>query len=263
MRGKEETMTNCIKSEFYRVFHTKSVYLLTGACLLAALLLNVVLWVMTIFEPDFPWATTKFSLSMLESAMYIPLFLSAVMGSVVVSDELKHRTINNSIAFGLSREQIYLSKVIVGIAASAVCLLVTEAGLIGSGYLLLENSGLAYTLSLLKGTAACVPAWIAGMAAFVSLYYATGKESGGIWSWMLLMVAVPAAVSILGMKFELCARLSSWMLYTLVSYTKPNEEWLTFSWSTTAGFLKCQEAGIIGISLFVVLGILAIRRREL
>ena len=154
-------MTNCIKSEFYRVFHTKSVYMLTGACLLVTLLFNVVLWVMATFTPDFPWATTKFALSMLEADMHIPLFLSAVMGSVVTSDELKHRTVSNSVAFGLSREQIYLSKIIVGIAASAVCLLVTESGLIGSGYLLLENSGPAYTLSLLKGTAACIPAWIA------------------------------------------------------------------------------------------------------
>ena len=195
--------------------------------------------------------------------MHIPLFLSAVMGSVVVSDELKHRTINNSVAFGLSREQIYLARVIVGMAASAVCLLVTEAGLIGSGYLLLENSGSVYTLSLLKGTAACVPAWIAGMVAFISLYYATGRESIGIWSWILVMVAVPAVVRLLGMKFELCTRLSSWLLYTMISYTEPGEEWLIYSWSTTGGFLKCQEAGIIGIALFIVLGILVIRRREL
>lgn len=256
-------MTNCIKSELYRVFHTKSVYLMTGVCLSVALFLNVVLWFMVTFTPDFPWATTKFAFSTLEADMHIPLFLSAVMGSVVISDELKHRTINNSVAFGLSREQIYLSKVIVGIAASTVCLLVTEAGLIGSGYLLLENSGAAYTLSLLKGTAACIPAWIAGMVAFISLYYVTGKESGGIWSWLLIMVGLPAVVGVLGMKFELCARLSSWMLYALISYSASNEEGLIYSWSTMAGFLKCQEAGLIGISLFILLGIFAVRRREL
>ena len=254
---------NCIKSEFYRVFHTKAVYMLTGACLLAVLLFNVTLWVMATSTVDFPWATTKFAFSTLEGDMHIPLFLSAVMGSVIVADELKHRTINNSIAFGLSREQVYLSKVIAGIAASALCMLVTEAGLIGSGYLLLENSGSMYTLSLLKGTAACIPAWIAGMVAFISLYYMTGSGNAGIWSWLLIMVAVPTAVSVLGMKFELCARLASWMLYAMVSYVVPNEEWLTYSWSTTAGFLKCQEAGLIGVSLFITLGLWAIRRREL
>lgn len=255
-------MTNCIKSEFYRVFHTKMVYMLTGACMLVVLFFNVVLWVMATFTADFPWATTKYAFSTLEADMHIPLFLSAVMGSVVTADELKHRTINNSIAFGLSRRQIYLSKVIVGIAASAVCLLATEAVLIGSGYLLLENSGSVYTLSLLKGTAACIPAWTAGMVAFISLYYATGKESGGIWSWILIIVAIPTIVSALGLKFDLCARLASWLLYSMVSYVVPNEEWLTYSWSTAAGFLKCWEAGVIGMSLFIVLGILAIRRRE-
>lgn len=254
---------NCIKSEFYRVFHTKAVYMLTGACLLVVLLFNVTLWVMATSTVDFPWATTKFAFSTLEGDMHIPLFLSAVMGSVIVADELKHRTINNSIAFGLSREQVYLSKVIAGIAASALCMLVTEAGLIGSGYLLLENSGSMYTLSLLKGTAACIPAWIAGMVAFISLYYMTGSGNAGIWSWLLIMVAVPTAVSVLGMKFELCARLASWMLYAMVSYVVPNEEWLTYSWSTTDGFLKCQEAGLIGASLFITLGLWAVRHREL
>lgn len=256
-------MTNCIKSEFYRVFHTKAVYFLTGACLLAVLLFNVVLWVMATLDEGFPWATTKYAFSTLEVDMHIPLFLSAVMGSVIVADELKHRTINNSVAFGHPREQIFLSKVIVGLAASAFCLLVTEAGLISSGYLLLEDSGAMYTLSLLKGTAACIPAWIAGMVAVISLYYMTGSTSASIWSWLLIMVAVPAVVSLLGMKFEFCARLTSWLLYAMVSYSMPNEEWITFNWSTAAGFLRCQGAGLIGAALFIALGILSLRRREL
>lgn len=235
---------------------------MTGACLMIVLLFNVVLWAMGTFTGDFPWNTTKFAFSTLEADMHIPLFLSAVMGGVIAADELKHRTINNSVAFGLAREQIYLSKVIIGIAAAAFCLTVTEAGLIGSGYLLLENSGSAYTFSLLRGTAACIPAWIAGMVAVISLYYMTGSSGASIWSWLLIMVAVPVVVSLLGMKFELCARLSSWLLYTMVSYTAASDEWLVFSWSTTAGFLRCQEAGIIGTALFIALGIMAVRRRE-
>lgn len=256
-------MLNCIKSEFYRIFHTKSVWLMTGACLMVVLGFNGVLWAMATFTADFPWATTKFAFSVLEGDMHVPLYLSAVMGSLVVADELKHRTINNSVAFGISREQMYLSKVIVGIAACALCLLVTEAGFIGSGYLLLENGGAAYTLSLLKGTAACIPIWIAGMAAFISLYYITGSGGAGIWSWLLAIVAAPAVVKVLGLRFEICERLASWLLFNIASYTAVNGEWLTYSWSTTAGFLKCMEAGIIGTSLFITLGILAVRRREL
>ena len=194
--------------------------------------------------------------------MHIPLFLSAVMGSVIVADELKYRTINNSVAFGLSREQIYLSKIIVGIAAAAFCLAVTEAGFIGSGYLLLENSGPEYTLSLLRGTAASIPALIAGMVAVISLYYVTGSRSASIWSWLLIMVVVPMVVSLLGMRFELCERLTPWLLYTMLSYVTAGEEWLVFSWSTTAGFLRCLEAGIIGTALFIALGIMAVRRKE-
>lgn len=255
-------MMNCIKSEFYRVFHTRSVYALTGACLMVVLLFNVMLWVMGTFTENFPWNTTKYAFSALEGGMHIPLFLSAVMGSVIVADELKHRTINNSVAFGIAREQIFLSKVIVGIAAAAFCLVVTEAGHIGSGYLLLENSGSMYALSLLKGTAACIPAWIAGMVASISLYYVTGSRSASIWSWLLIMVALPTVVNLLGMKFEFCEKLASWLLYTMVSYTAAGEEWLIFSWSTAAGFLRCQEAGIIGTVLFIVLGITAVRRKE-
>lgn len=256
-------MLNYLKSEFYRVFTNKSIYILTGGCLLVVLLFNGVLWAMANFTEGFPWATTKYAFSTLEADMHVPLYLSAVMGCVVVADELKLRTINNSVAFGVSRVQIYLAKVIAGIAASALCLVMTEAGLIGSGYLLLENSGDVYTLSLLKGTAACIPAWIAGMTAAISLYYVTGRGSAGIWSWLLIIVAVPSVVTILGYKFAFCAKLASWLLYPMVSTVSAGEEWLVYSWSTTAGFLKCQEAGIIGTSLFLVLGILSIRRREL
>lgn len=227
------------------------------------LLFNGGLWAMATFTRDFPWATTKYAFSTLEADMHIPLFLSAIMGSVVASDDLKHRTVNNAVAFGLSREQIFLSKLVVGIVACGLCLLVTEAGLIGGGYLLLENSGSLYTLSLLKGTAACIPVWIGGMIAYISLYYVTGSRSAGIWIWLLVMMAVPMAVRILGMKYEWCAQLSSWLYYSMVSTVTPTEEWLEFAWSTPAGFLRCQESGIIGMSIFVTLGILAIRRREL
>lgn len=257
------TVTNCIKSEFYRIFHTKTVYLMTVACLSAAVLFNAALWAMNILDESFPWATTRFAFSMLEGGMHIPLFLAAVMGGLVVGDELKHRTVNNSVAFGLSREKIYLSKVSAGLAASAFCLLVTETGYIGSGYLLLTDSGAKYTLSLLRGTAACIPAWTAGMVALMSLYYLTGSRSGGIWSWLLLMAAVPAAVGMLGLKFAFCGRLSSWLLYTMVSYCEPGGDWLLYSWSTEAGFLKCLAAGFIGTGVFIALGIMAIRRREL
>lgn len=256
-------MTNYLKSEFYRVFRTKALYIMTGVCLMVVLLFLAVLWAMSVFTVDFPWATTKYAFSTLETGMNIPMFLSAIMGSLVVSDELKYRTFNNSVAFGIPREQVYLSKVIVGMAASAICLLVTETGLIGGGYLLLENSGAAYTLSLLKGTAACIPAWIAGMVAFMSLYYVTGSRSASIWIWLLVIVAAPAVVSVLGMRFEFCARLASWLLYPMVSSVTPTEEWLEFNWSTAAGFLKCQEAGIMGVAVFITLGIMTIRRREL
>lgn len=256
-------MANYMKSEFYRIFRTRALYIMTGTCLMTVLLFVGVLWAMSVFTVDFPWATTKYAFSMLEMGMHIPMLLSAVMGGLVVSDEIKNRTFNNSVAFGIPREQIYLSKVIVGMAASALCLLVTEAGLIGSGYLLLENSGTEYTLSLLKGTAACIPAWIAAMVAFMSLYYVTGSASISIQAWLLVMVVAPIVVGVLGMRFDFFARLASWLLYSMVTSVKPTEEWLEFNWSTAAGFLRCQEAGVIGISLFIVLGIWAIRRREL
>ncbi len=256
-------MLNYLKSEFYRVFIHKSIYVLIGGCLLIVLLFNGVLWGMAHFTEGFPWANTKYAFSMLEADMHVPLYLSAILGNMIVADEWKLRTINNSVAFGISRVQIYLSKVIVGMAAAFICLAVTEAGLIGSGYLLLEHSGAEYTLSLLKGTAACIPAWIAGMTAVISLYYVTGSRSVSIWSWLLIMVVVPAVVGLLGYRFAFCARLASWLLYPMVSAVSEAGEWLVYTWSTTAGFLKCQEAGIIGTSLFLILGIWAIRRREL
>ncbi|MDE5950633.1 MAG: hypothetical protein K2H12_03510, partial [Acetatifactor sp.] len=97
----------------------------------------------------------------------------------------------------------------------------------------------------------------------ISLYYVTGSSNASIWIWLLVIVAVPTVVGVLGMRFEFCARLASWLLYPMVSSVTPTEEWLEFSWSTAAGFLKCQEAGIIGVAVFITLGILGIRRREL
>ena len=63
-------MTNYIKSEFYRILHTKGVFILTGVCAAVVLLYVAVLWIMASVEASmgsvFPWATTKHAFSTLE-----------------------------------------------------------------------------------------------------------------------------------------------------------------------------------------------------
>lgn len=56
-------MLNYIKSEFYQITHSKTLYIV-GCCFAAApLLMNIILYCFALYDPGFPYATTSYSYS--------------------------------------------------------------------------------------------------------------------------------------------------------------------------------------------------------
>lgn len=259
-------MMNYLRSEFYRVFRTKGFYLFTGAGMALVVAMNVLLWICGKNTPSFQYNTTAFSFSMLYYGGFQPLlFLTLALSAIIFGNEFKNKTINNSVAFGCSREMLFIGKLLVTLASSFVCLAAVEGTLIGSGYLLLRSNGAQDAVRILTATASCTPILICGACGAVALFYVLGSETKGSWVWVLLIIGVTGAVSLLGMKFEPFYRLSRWLIYNIVTENSTNPETgvITMVWETAEGLGRCVMAGVIGTLVFLVLGLAGVHKKEL
>lgn len=257
-------MLNYVKSEMYRVLRSKGVYLTIGGCMALILAMNLVLWYFRMYTPNFPYGTTKFSFSMLTTGMAMPLCLTAFMGILVFGDEYKNKTFSNSVAFGYSRELMFFGKLMVTLAVSAIGLLLVEGTLIGSAYLLLEDSGIEFLKDILRASIACIPAFVAGVSGVVALLFIARSEMNAVWSWIGIMIGVSAVVSILGMKIKIFAKLSGWLLWNMVSSVAVDEKTssLVMIWTSKEGFYKLILAGILGTAIFIAAGLIGIKKRK-
>ena len=259
-------MMNYLRSEFYRAFRTKGFYLFTGAGMALLVAMNVVLWACGRDTPSFQYNTTAFSFSMVYyGGFQFVLVLTLALSAIIFGNEFKNKTINNSVAFGCSREMLFIGKLLVTLVCSLVCLVAVIGALLGSGYLLLRHDGMEDAARVLRAVASCTPILICGACGAVSLFYVLGSETKGSWIWCLLIFGVTGAVSLLGMKFELFARLSSWMIYNIVTenHTNPDTGLTVMVWETAEGLRRCIMAGVMGTLVFFVLGLAGVHKKEL
>ncbi len=257
-------MIKYMKSELYRVVHSKGIYLLAGVCLSITLAVNLILAYFRGVEPSFAYGNTAFAFGMLGGFMQPIFFLTLLMGCLIFADEYKNKTIMNSISFGYSRLTVYFGKLAVAIIVSAALLVLVLSIFIGSGILLLENSGTEVLCNLLKGFGACIPILITGEVAAITFAFLIGTVMGSTWTWMGVFVCVPMACELLGMKFEIFARISKWLAYVIAGEGTLTEDMgLVLVWMSRDGFIRCILAGLAGIAVFLAIGVVGIRRKEL
>lgn len=255
-------MMNYLKSEMYRIVRSKGIYLLIGGCAALVVAMNLVLWYCGNYTQNFPYGNTKFAFSMLTTGMQVPLCLTCSISSFVFADEYKNKTFSNCVSFGYSEKTMFLGKLIVTLIVSLIGLLVVEGIFIGSGYLLLEDSGKQELVRLLRATAACSPLFMAGVSGALALTFIFKNETNAIWGWAVIFAGVSFAVSLLGMKVEIFKELEQWLPFNIVGNVQLDEatgNWYML-WDSSKGFLKTTLAGILGTQVFVVAGILGTRK---
>ncbi|MBR1930997.1 MAG: ABC transporter permease [Lachnospiraceae bacterium] len=256
-------MANYLKSELYRVVRSRSVYLVVGACAVLMLAMNVLLAAVREGDPNFPYANTGFVFGMMTSGMNIAMFTALVFTSIIFAEEYKNRTMSNNLAFGLSETKVLLGKFIVTLLASVPGMLVVEGVLVGSAYLLLEDSGIEELYALLRANAACIPLFIAAISIYLAFIFWLKNELRAIWVWLGVVMLGSQIVSLLGLKFQFFKWLSGWLIFELVSAYDFDEVTgeMYMIWDKAAGMTRAMSAGIITAIIFLVLGMIVTRKK--
>lgn len=255
-------MMNYIKSELYRVFHSVEIYSLTGVISILLLMLNGVLAIFS-KEGHFPYGNVGYSLGILVSAIQIIIACGAIVVSFLYSERRKNSAMKNTIAYGISREGIFLGDCMVSILAGLLSMAVILAAFVGSACLLLDRTGMEIIEILFRGIAAVLPSVFAGVILYVWLDMRNVKEMKGMLIWLSVMDFVPSIVKMLGYRVELLARAASWMPWNLFGVQGGMSSGITCIWQTSEGFAKCWAAGGLGMVIFLVLGLWSVRRIEL
>lgn len=135
-------MLNYIKSEFYRNFNTKGNHIFLFGSIGFVIFINVALGLFANSQTNFPYGNTKYSLSSFYTFIGLLMIISVYLVSLTFGQEFKNSTLKNSIAFGISRNQIYLGKFLVEVVICTINLVLISSAYVIAAYVMLEDSGI-------------------------------------------------------------------------------------------------------------------------
>ncbi len=256
-------MYNYVKSEWYRITHSSTIYVFTGILAGLALLLNAVLYLLNNAEAGFQYGTATFSLSNLAN-MSILFYAGLVLVSLIFSGEKKNGVLKNPIAFGISREEMFVGKCIVGTAVSVCSLAVILVVYIGSAVLLLEPGVEPNAVPIiLKGIVCTLIMAVAFEVLTIALSIFFENDIVAFIMWYLIMAVIPQICSIIGLKSDLFRNIAAWMPYNYLrgEVVVNMNGWICL-WETPEGMAKCLISGVIGLIVFLLLGLRICKKQE-
>ncbi len=257
-------MRNYIKSEWYRVTHTSTIYVFTGVLAGLTLLMNLVLWAFDKTEVAFPYGTTAFSLSFLACSMVILFVVGAILACLIFAEDKKNGSLKNSIAFGIPRTKIFLGKCVVSTVVSLISMAAILVVYLGSAVLLLEPGVELHAVKItLQGVACVIPMAVASEVLGLALCTLCEKEVQAGIDWYVIMMGIPYICFIIGLKFEFWSKIAAWMPFNYLSKeVKVNMGGWSCLWQTPEGIAKCLISGFIGLIVFLAFGLLVSKKQE-
>lgn len=256
-------MVNYMRSEWYRVTHSKGMYMMTAILAGLVVLMNVVLAVSNHTITDFKYGTVRFSLNVLTAQPFCIMIIGAVVAGCLFSEDRKNGILKNAVSYGMLRTTILIGKCIVSLLTAVLMMIVVVAVYVGSAYLLLDNPEVLPLREFLTGIGATLLCAVASMIFMIVLNFLCQKETVAVIWWAVVLYVIPMACFFIGLKVQVFERISEWMPYTLfkmsVIVTMGDYKCL---WDTTEGLIRCIATGMIGIIVFLAFGIWRFRKEE-
>ncbi len=257
-------MINYIRSEFYRILHTKEIYLFNLLLTAGVLALNGGIHAAAATLPNIRYANVKFVLSFLTGSMDFLFIAGAVLAVLLFSGDRKNGVMKNAVAYGMSRTSLFFGKCIVSFVMALASMVLLTAVYIVSAILLLEGPAQPYVELMLEGIAANLPFAAAALILAVAFIQFFEKELIVGLAWMAVIYLIPSICYSTGFQFKTMAEIAAWMPrnYLMTEVTAGMNGYACL-WSEPEGAAKCVIAGVVGIVVFLSLGILINRRKEI
>lgn len=259
-------MINYMRSELYRIAHSKGIYIFTLVLMAFGILINGILcWVGILDGPSFPYDSTSFSYSNIVATPTLFYAMSAIIASLLYEGNRRNGNLKNSVAFGISRTKIFIGEILVGIIIcmiSVVCILGTY---IISAELLLESTGVYTRYDIMNELIAVFFIAVAGHISAILFIEFFDKHTAVLSAWIMIWILIPIFTSYLGLRFDMVKKFSDWLPH---NFFAGEEMQILFGsklliWDSTSGMAKCLISGTSGILIFTILGILLLRKKDI
>ena len=256
-------MLNYIKSEIYRITHSGSFYAMLVIFAAIPAVMNVLLYIFGKTLPYFRYGITSFSFSNVVTTPMIFCFCALVVVYILYERTRKNGTMKNLIAFGISRQKIFLAQCIVSTFVCAVVLVVTEAVYIGSALLLLPIEGPVTAWDMVSEVGAVSLVALSALVLGVVIVQRCDRSSTGVLIWLCVFYFIPQILYYIGLVVEPVGEIAMWLPQNFFSVMQVNMQECSVIWDTPQGLLRCLAAGLIGIFVFGAYGIVSLRKQEI
>lgn len=176
-------MRNYIKAELFRNFNRIYFWGYTGGIAALTLLVNILL------------SDNSINLVMLmklsTNMLTIPIFLIGPIVDMVTAEEYKNSTFKNVLSFGISKEKLVLSKIIVSIILSLVAAIIILTVFFGSGTIIFgigKEFSATLLISFIKILLISSILWIGSIA--VCTFFAFSFKNSNIFSFTYVLTFV-------------------------------------------------------------------------
>ena len=192
-KGGESGMLNYIKSECYRVMRSRSTYVMTGIMAVLPVLFHIILYVTGVASSttqDFPYDITSFSFSFLAGSPMLFTYAGLIVAAVLYEEEHKNGNMKNAVAFGISREKLFLGKCMTAVLTATVIMALVLTAYIGSAWFLLEHTGPTSLKIILTEIPAVYGTAVASMILGIALlaYFKNEVMAAMLWAVIVYVV---------------------------------------------------------------------------
>lgn len=253
-------MMNYIKSECYRITHTKELYLFTGILSALACLVQIVLKC-----TGTKYAVTSFSYSNLVANPMLFAAAGVMLSILLYEDSHKNGNLKNTVSCGISRVKIFAGECMISLAAATFAMAVTVAVWIFSAQLLLVQDGPVVYQDLLMETGAVYLIAAASMISALVFLDVFEKNILGIFVWAAVWFVIPKILYYLALRFHAFYPAAMWIpenFFGVNSLHVNMNECITI-WDDVHGFVRCLLSGAAGVVIFLAAGVCAVRKKDL
>lgn len=257
-------MLNYVKSEWYRILRGKTIYAMTAILSALTIMLNVVLFLVKQGDINFPYASISFSLNTLTSSLSGLFIMGALVVALLFAEDKKNGTLKNSIAYGISRERIFVGKGIVSLACALISMVIVLVFYVGSAFLFLERPGAEPLQKMLEGIGAAMPSALASMILTVAVLSLCDNVIISVVWWVAITFVIPEVFYQIGFKVELFNLIAKWMPANFFTdEVVANMSGYDCLWNTSYGLMKCLVAGFGFALTFMAIGLFGFRKKDI
>lgn len=249
-------MLNYIRSELYRVTHTRPCFIMTAILIIGILALNITLHFWG-GGADY-YGHTSFSYVFSISEPWLYMICGAAVAALLYEGRSKNGSLKNTLAAGLSRTQLFFGQCLTALLAATAMMVIVVTVWIASAELLLAHTDYWTLSDFLCSVAVAYPLAAASLISILPFFLLFRRDLTAIVGWLVIWNIVPSVFSILGLKVAWAARIAGWMPKNFLSFDSVIR-W----WQDPSILEKALVSALVGILVFSLIGVVSWRKRDL